>query len=53
MGFAMGSLKVPVTIRSWLIKMGHYKPVKIIINISGLAKVFIDLVVGYGPPNLF
>ena len=43
--------RAPVTIRSWLTKMVHYKPVQITINAPGLAEVFIDLVVRHGPPR--
>ena len=43
--------RAPVTIRSWLTRMVHYKPVQIKINAPGLVEVFIDLVVRYSPPR--
>ena len=36
-----------LVILDWLIKMVHYKPVKITLDISGVAKVIIDVVVRY------
>ena len=36
-----------LVIVNWLTKMVHYKPVKIIIDILGLAKVIINVVVQY------
>lgn len=34
-------------INNYLIKMIYYKPIKVIINISGLAKVITNIVVQY------
>ena len=36
-----------LVIDNWLIKIVYYKPVKVIINISSLAKVIINVIVRY------
>ena len=38
------SYNLILVIVDWLIKMVHYKPIKVTINASGLAKVIIDMI---------